>query len=1604
MKRLAFACLVFGTSLAFAAITGAVDASSHTRNYGFSFERGNHIPNWSFENEQDGWFLTDASTSAQNSVRLHQSAPELKALKLIPPSGSYVAVADLLGTTSKIISDPVPIQGGATYTLSFWYAAPALTGPSSVMITWSSSVDLNWVSSISAGDKYQTVAISKVMTKVGSWNLFKAQISAPSWATHISVGLGAASGAGSSGKIYFDDVILESGTKSASRANIGESIQLADSKGRSVQSLARLTHGAGAMPPAECLEDFPYFASETFEVRNQVSIPGDVKAGKSIIFQSTVKALGNLESDGSVELYSQAAVTGNVAFGTTLYKQDQSVVLQRGSIQKSPQPCLLPPIEVAPGSLDIHVPNSSTVTLTPGKYQNIYLGNNGSKVLLQSGEYDIRSITTEPDAQLLIDAQDGPVILRIASEINFADRTKMILQSGAITNLVQINYAGTNDLNLGNDMVLFGQIYAPNARVNVKARGRIEAQIWAKNVYVDAVGVLVIPEFFGLVGGPSKWSVSEGTVDVYGRPDKSYLPIVAKLDFGAQVLNYDSLSKAYNNGTNAPDAGARPFAAMSYSLTGVVGNTPPGDQWVAAGSTAGEQFVADLLIPAHIDTQFGTGTSNLNNAPYSLSWSHGTENRYSLTWKNREGQVVKTATNSSYNGNTPMSQWDWAITTYDYYPDGSLRGSTSPTQTGTARLHDSQGRPAQIWDADRGATRAWYDQNGALKVTQDASQQVNNSAVLTETDWKGRFVRECLVTGNNTTLNSDYMQFLADYPEFTCNPPADEFYTSIELRGVQYDNTTNLNLPPGVKLENIQNNVVAKWRTNNDIAVPRIVDGRIYDLYSYDRKGRVTRTYRYIPGMPGLLNLTYVEYTYDDTTHRVTREDYSRLNNSTSTLLEARVYSYDQYGRVKRIADQNGATLTTYSWDERGSITQAHLGSQVNIATQWGLKGLDQNTATQGSNLLYSETLVRGSLTADQDGIATPAGPGTMDGRVTREIRQRRDSTDLLDYAWDQSGRMQTSAKYTRIGQAPWRPTSNEQWTYTQDGSVSTRNRDSKLTTWNYIPGTHMLDHVDSLHNNNSTSATPGTFLYDESGRMIVEWWRGFIYDHGADGRVTGVYDERTQNPDSVSHYATTIHDFDGWSVGTITTTGMQYTQLKADWTIEIAGRRRAEVHQDLTTDPVQVTTLLQGMGGAVGRRHPDGSKEWYVKDWRGSTVKTVHTDVSGNVQSNGWEFTYGTYGYKTNLRVDNASNIPGQQWEGKTQDDRTGQTTIGVRLWDPELAIWLTPDPAAQYNDPYGTSGDLVNSYDPNGLWEVGLGITFGYTHKGGFRIGVGSKFDLGSSMSYGASWGYNQRSDSWSGGASAYVAAPLPGGYLYAGGSANYDTKSGTALNGYAGVWALGVGGEVGGGLYWDHDNDFRGTTRYVKGYVGTQAANVGGGYEWGTGDMQGRGWFEEANLGPVTGSHAQHGGWDWGASGYVASYTITNKKPMQLLTNRGGPNDKIGHSAIDNADGVSTVSWGPKVRGFPALFLTGGKEWSDYDNEHGTEETPIYGGSANIEAYGEYLSSSIMPYSLIFSSCSEQVGYAMLSTGRFLPGMIHPYLLQMNMQLHRGYYVGE
>ena len=95
-------------------------------------------------------------------------------------------------------------------------------------------------------------------------------------------------------------------------------------------------------------------------------------------------------------------------------------------------------------------------------------------------------------------------------------------------------------------------------------------------------------------------------------------------------------------------------------------------------------------------------------------------------------------------------------------------------------------------------------------------------------------------------------------------------------------------------------------------------------------------------------------------------------------------------------------------------------------------------------------------------------------------------------------------------------------------------------------------------------------------------------------------------------------------------------------------------------------------------------------------------TDMQGNVRAyastGGLNGAIDYYAYGTSSEIVHGNVEDNKRWQGKEEDGSIRKLYFGSRYFDPFFGMWLTPDPAGQFANPYTYGGDPVNYVDPNG------------------------------------------------------------------------------------------------------------------------------------------------------------------------------------------------------------------------------------------------------------------------------------------------------------------
>jgi RHS repeat-associated protein len=139
----------------------------------------------------------------------------------------------------------------------------------------------------------------------------------------------------------------------------------------------------------------------------------------------------------------------------------------------------------------------------------------------------------------------------------------------------------------------------------------------------------------------------------------------------------------------------------------------------------------------------------------------------------------------------------------------------------------------------------------------------------------------------------------------------------------------------------------------------------------------------------------------------------------------------------------------------------------------------------------------------------------------------------------------------------------------------------------------------------------------------------------------------------------------------------------------------------------------IPGVGRMIG-----GELEFYIKDYLGS----YRTSVNHEGARVGRTIEYFPFGRQEVVQVSNPTSQT-ETFTGKELDefdpewdgDGEGLYHFGARYYDPDVSVWISPDPLRQYSSPYTYCGNNpISCIDPDGMAGVHASGSGGITWNG--------------------------------------------------------------------------------------------------------------------------------------------------------------------------------------------------------------------------------------------------------------------------------------------------
>lgn len=327
-----------------------------------------------------------------------------------------------------------------------------------------------------------------------------------------------------------------------------------------------------------------------------------------------------------------------------------------------------------------------------------------------------------------------------------------------------------------------------------------------------------------------------------------------------------------------------------------------------------------------------------------------------------------------------------------------------------------------------------------------------------------------------------------------------------------------------------------------------------------------------------------------------------------------------------------------------------------------------------------------------------------------------------------------------------------------------------------------------------------------------------------------------------------------------------------------------------------------------------------------------------------GENYAFGYRPYGTTVDLARYASDDDRRWQGKEYDGEHDKLYFGARFYDPFFGLWMSPDPAGQFANPYSYGGDPLNYIDPTGMWAFGVGLVVGYDKTHGRSLGLGAAAEFGDN-GVNASIAFNQ-DGSKSLGLNANVSVFVNGVWLNGGSGFSMNSYTGASLSRSAGVCFGGssdacAGFELGQGFSYDRSGGFMGMTAYAEVYATYAGVRTSLGYEQGFFGAEGRGMY--AGIGGY-GLHAevsQNGGASWGfqktfkAVNYIRNedykeFTLLGKK-MYMAFKMDASFAMRGTSKGATAWDLLEIGYNTAINDGPGVFTiyTHGDSKAIYDN---------------------------------------------------------------------------
>ncbi|MFF5184316.1 RHS repeat domain-containing protein [Streptomyces sp. NPDC000345] len=460
---------------------------------------------------------------------------------------------------------------------------------------------------------------------------------------------------------------------------------------------------------------------------------------------------------------------------------------------------------------------------------------------------------------------------------------------------------------------------------------------------------------------------------------------------------------------------------------------------------------------------------------------------------------------------------------------------------------------------------------------------------------------------------------------------------------------------------------------------------------SYDARGRITSKSVTVPDDGSGLNGTYTfGYGYDAADHltSVAHPAVGGLPAETVTT------GYTTQGRVASLTGGLGTYLAGTAYDDHGRVTSRSLGTAGNGTSVTRAYAYDDANGSGWLKNITTSTLTAGVTRKVQDDTLTRDNSGQVTAARENVAGQqecfRYDDLDRLTDAWTTAS---TTCSATPASDFTGPDPYQVKHTYDRLGNLQSVTDTTSFgsTTKNYTYPGYSADEQtytpDQPRPHAVAKAGDDSFSYNDAGQMTGRTVKGVssVLEWNGQNRISRI----TQDKPTGDEVSTYVYDADG------------NVLLRTSPTENVLYLDGHEVHRAQGGTP-KATRMYAANGTSVALRVADGSANgtltWLLGDTQSSTSLLI--SMAGVVTRR----RYKPFGEDRS----DSSVLPSatdRGFLGKPEDDGTGLSLLGARMYDASLGRFLSSDELADPYDPQGLSAYTYSLNNPvNYMDETGL------------------------------------------------------------------------------------------------------------------------------------------------------------------------------------------------------------------------------------------------------------------------------------------------------------